>query len=313
VPNSNRQSGGKSNRSGSGRAAPGAGSKNKYAERHAAKQAQRQAELQARRRRNLFWGMGIVGLVIVIVVVLVIVKVGGGGNGSGSAGSSTSPPAGTPIPVALTGKLGSIPLSELTSASTGGLTTSPQTIRDPALTANGKPDLLYIGAEFCPVCATERWAMYVALSKFGAFDPQPGQIHSAIRDGDIPTLTFYKTTYTSPYLSFTPVETTTNQPEGNYYVTLQTPTAAQQKLWIAHTGQSFPWLDFGGKKELTSAQFDPSTLEGLTFSDIAADVGNNSTAIGTDIDAAAKVFVRTICTNLTDNQPADVCKSVGNG
>jgi Domain of unknown function (DUF929) len=181
------------------------------------------------------------------------------------------------------------------------------------MTPCSKPDLLYIGAEFCPICATERWAMYIALSRFGTFSPQPGQIHSAVRDGDISTLTFYKTTYTSPYLSFTPVETTTNQPDGNYYVALQSPTAAQQKLWESHTNQSFPWLDFGGKQELASAQFDPTSLGGLTSDEIAADAGNNATAIGTNIDASAKVLIQTICTSLTDNQPADVCNAVGHG
>jgi Domain of unknown function (DUF929) len=191
----------------------------------------------------------------------------------------------------------SIPLSTLTAASTGELSTSPQAINDPVLKVNGNPDLLYIGAEFCPIRATERWAMYIAMSKFGAFSPRPGQIHSAVRDSDISTLTFYKTTYTSPYLSFTPVETTTNQPDGSYYMALQTPTAAQQKLWESRTNQSFPWLDFGGKQELTSAQFDPTSLEGLTFGEIAADAGNNSTAIGANIDASAKVLIQTICTS----------------
>ena len=99
-----------------------------------------------------------------------------------------------------------------------------------------------------------------------------------MRDGNIPTLTFYNTTYTSPYFTFTPVETTTNEPDGNYYVPLQSPTAAEQKLWVTHTNESFPWLDFGGKIELTSAQFNPTELVGQSFTNIASMVGNNSTA-----------------------------------
>ena len=34
---------------------------------------------------------------------------------------------------------------------------------------DGKPGVLYIGAEFCPFCATERWAMVNALGRFGTF------------------------------------------------------------------------------------------------------------------------------------------------
>ncbi|MGP0029873.1 MAG: DUF929 family protein, partial [Acidimicrobiales bacterium] len=242
---------------------------------------------------------------------LILVKVGGGG--SPSSASVSSPPAGTPVPAATMARLASIPLSTLVAAPTSGVITPTQAITDPKLTADGKPDLLFIGAEFCPICATERWAMYVALSKFGTFSPEPGRIHSAVRDGDIPTLTFYNTKYTSPYFTFTPVETTTNEPDGNYYVTLQTPTAEQLKLWESHTDQSFPWLDFGGKEELTSAQYDPDLLEGQTFDGIASQIGNNSTVIGADVDASAKVLIQTICKTLTNGQPADVCNAVGHG
>ena len=282
----------------------------KYAQRQATKQ---QAALAARRARNRTLGIASVVLVLVIVVVLVVVKVAGGGGSSGG-GSVSSPATGTPIAASITTKLTSIPLSTLVAAPTTGVATSPESIKDSRLSASGKPDLLYIGAEFCPICATERWPMYVALSKFGTFSPQPGRIHSAVRDGDIETLTFYGTTYSSAYFTFTPVETTTNRPDGNYYVTLQKPTTAQNKLWNAHENPpTFPWLDFGGKAELTSAQYDPTQLEGVSFGDIAADIGNNSTAVGADIDASAKVLIQTICSALTANKPATVCSAVGNG
>jgi hypothetical protein len=276
--------------------------------------AQRRAAVEAaarkariRRSRTL----GIWGIVSVVVIVICLVVVSSLGSVNTSAKGSFSPASGTPIPSALVARLQSVPLSALMSAPTAGLDVSPAGIKDQKLTSDGKPDLLYIGAEFCPVCATERWAMYVALSKFGTFSPQPGEIHSAIRDGDIQTLTFYGTKFTSRYLIFTPVETTTNEPDGDYYVGLQEPTQAQLRLWESHTSQSFPWLDFGGDKDLTSAQYNPSVLEGLTFNGIATQVGNNSTAVGADVDASAKVLIQTICSTMTSNKPADVCNAVG--
>ena len=39
------------------------------------------------------------------------------------------------------------------------------TIKGASLTSDGKPQMLYIGAEFCPYCAAMRWSMAVALSK----------------------------------------------------------------------------------------------------------------------------------------------------
>lgn len=270
-----------------------------------------QALLEARRRRNRWIGYGSIAAVVVVVAAFLLVKALGGSS-TPSATSATSPAAGIPIAPSITRRLTSIPMKTL-AAATGGDLTAPSPINDPPLTADGKPELLFIGAEFCPICATERWPMYIALSKFGTFSPQPGQIHSAVTDEDIETVTFYKTTYTSPYLTFTPVETTTNQPSGDYYVTLETPTPAQQKLWESHTDQSFPWLDFGGKMQLNSAQYDPTVLEGMSFASIAAAVGNNSTIIGRDIDASAKVLIQTICTTLTHNRPANVCSAVGRG
>jgi len=278
------------------------------AQRRAAAEASAR-NARARRSRTL----GIWGVAVVVVVVVCLVIISSLGSATPAAKGGSSPASGAPIPAALLARLQSVPLNTLMSASTGGIDVSPGSIKDPRLTSSSKPELLYIGAEFCPVCATERWAMYVALSKFGTFSPEPGEIHSAVRDGDIQTLTFYETKFISPYLTFTPVETTTNEPDGDYYVSLQEPTQEQLRLWESHTGQSFPWLDFGGDKDLTSAQYDPTVLEGMTFNSIASQVGNNSTVVGADIDASAKVLIQTICGTLTSNKPADVCNAVGRG
>jgi hypothetical protein len=274
----------------------------RYAERQAAKQ---QAALEARRVRNQRMAFGSIVLVLVIAAVLVIVKVSGGG---GSSSGVDSPPAGTAVPAATMTHLASVSMATLKAAPASSVT-APAAIHDKALTADGKPELLFIGAEFCPICAAERWAMYVALSKFGTFSPEPGRIHSAVRDGDIPTLTFYKTTYSSPYFTFVPEETLTNHPDGDTYTALQTLTPAQQAIWDSHTTGSFPFLDFGGKEDLTTAQYDPTLLEGPSFDTIAGDIGNNSTTIGADVDASAELLVQTICSSLTSHKPVDVCNA----
>ena len=211
-------------------------SSERFAERQAAKQ---QAAQEARRARTRAYAISTIALVVLVVAVLVIVKVAGGGSGSGHV-DQASPPAGTPIPAATLTHLQSVPVSTLAAAPTSGIITTPQSVNNPALTADGKPDLLYIGAEFCPHCAAERWPMYLALTKFGTFSPEPGKIHSANTDGDVPTFTFYGTTYTSQYFTFTPVEVTTNEPHGNGYVTLQTPTQAQLTLWQDTNGARSP-------------------------------------------------------------------------
>jgi hypothetical protein len=179
------------------------------------------------------------------------------------------------------------------------------------LTAAGKPEVLFVGAEYCPICATERWAMLVALSHFGTFS-NVSKTHSAVRDGNIPTLSFYNSKFTSPYLTFTPVETTTNQPSGTYYKTLQTPTPEQVALWKANEqgGQeAFPFIDIGGKWVLVSSQFSDTILQGHSFDTIANSIGSNENTIGRNVSASAAVLIRAIC-DATGQQPAATCKAV---
>jgi thiol-disulfide isomerase/thioredoxin len=290
------------NRSSSGR---------RFAERQEAKEA---AAREQRRARNRIYGLAVIGLVVLVVAVLVVVKVAGSGGGGGSGQSdASSPPRGTPIPTATLTKLASVPLSTLNAAPTNGVINTPQATAGAALTSDGKPELLYIGAEYCPHCAAERWALYLALSKFGTFSPAPGRIHSAVADGNVPTLTFYGTKYSSPYLAFTPVEVYTNElaSDGQSYVPLQTPTPAQQRLWTDLGSETFPFLDFGGKKAQTGATYSYVPLQNLSFSTVADQVGNNSTTIGANIDAAANQLIKTICGSLTQNKPADVCSPTG--
>jgi hypothetical protein len=245
-----------------------------------------------------------VGAVVVLVGIVVAV-------GLSSGGASAAPR--TPVRPATSHALQSVPVGALVAASQKVSGLQPATgLNGPALTANNKPELLYIGAEYCPICATERWPMVVALSQFGTFTNLQ-QTRSAVRDGNIATLSFYGSSYSSPYLTFTPVETTTNQPQGNQYKPLETPTPAQQALWSQTLGGSltFPFIYIGGKYMLNTSQFPASTLEGQSFDQIASAVGNNSSTTGASIDAAAAALVKYIC-GITSQKPAATCNAVAN-
>lgn len=187
------------------------------------------------------------------------------------------------------------------SASTGG-----------TLTSDGKPEVLFIGAEFCPVCATERWPMTMALMKFGTFTNLQ-ETQSAKADGDVGTWSYYGSTYSSPYLTFVAQELYTNQPSGNYYKPLEEVTPANQSVWTANEGSnlSFPFIDFGGKAVLETAQFNPGTIYYHDFSHVLGTIGTNDNTIGASINASAAVFVKYLC-DLTHDQPSDVCSAVAN-
>ncbi len=225
----------------------------------------------------------------------------GGGSSASSARQALSP--------ATERSLRSVPLQVLASAaaSVTDLNT-PTPLPGPALVSNGKPELLYLGAEFCPVCAAERWPLVVALSKFGTFS-NLRETTTGSAEGNMPTLSFYGSTYTSSYLTFTPVELYTNQRQGSSFEQLETASPDQLALWnkTLEGRLSFPFIDLGGRYLLKTSQFHPALLSGPSFATIAGSVGKNDTTIGANIDAATWSLMGYIC-DLTGQQPATACQ-----
>lgn len=170
---------------------------------------------------------------------------------------------------------------------------------DPPLTANGKPELLFVGGEFCPICAAERWSMVQALSRFGKFS-NLSQIRSATTDGNLATFSFYKAGYASKYLSFVSVEA-----EDRNRKTLEKMTSAQQALFTKYT-TGFPFLYFGGKYVQTSAGYNPSDLSGLSWQQIATQLKTPTSKVAQDILGEANNLTATIC-KMTNNQPSSAC------
>jgi thiol-disulfide isomerase/thioredoxin len=266
--------------------------------------AQQAAARRAERRRQLLITGGSVLVVLAIVVAFVVVKTLGGpaSAGSGTATASAS----------LANQVTSVPASTLKSVGKG--TASPKTIlpiTGTALTANGKPEVLYMGAEYCPFCATERWAMTVALSRFGTFSGLKF-IHSSASDdpASIPTLTFYKSTYSSKYISFAPDEM-----QGVNRATLQAPTAAQNAILTKYDAPpqvpstdagSIPFIDFGNKFMVSGASYSYTVLQGKNWAQVAAALKDPSTPIAKGADGAANMITAAIC-KLTGNKPATAC------
>jgi thiol-disulfide isomerase/thioredoxin len=265
--------------------------------------AQRAAARRAEIRNRVLIVSGSALAVIAIVVVLIVVKVSGASN---QKQLSTEV-----LPASVTSEIAGVPASALDSVGIGPILNyngSPiGPVSNKALTSGGKPEMLYIGAEFCPYCAAERWAMAVALDRFGHFTTQLSGIHSSSTDTDpnTPTLTFYQAKYTSPYLVFTPVENETVSK-----TLLQTPTAAEQTLWNDYNANSYPFIDFGNKYVIKAPSYDPLTLKGLTWSQVAADLKNPSSTVAQNVDGAANLITAAIC-KMTNGQPGSVCSSSG--
>jgi hypothetical protein len=243
--------------------------------------------------------VGAIGASIVVVVVFVIIA-----NRPGQG-----PPAGIGQPVAanVLQEVTAVSPPVISSVGTGGLPDPLRSISGPALSANGKPELLYVGAEFCPYCAAERWSLVNALSRFGTFSHLT-YMRSVDDDGDYATVTFRGSSYTSPYLSFVPVE---NADRSDHQ--LQPLTSQQSQLFSSLGGNGYPFLDLAGRfandaPHTYSSGYDPSVLTGLSWAQIAAKLSNPHDPVTQDMIGNANYLTAAIC-KVTNNTPGTQCAS----
>jgi Domain of unknown function (DUF929) len=244
--------------------------------------------------------------VVVLVIAIALVA-------TLASGSKPSKPA-QPATGSLLGRVTSIPTDVFAKVGMGTSTMLPEPLSAPALTADGKPQILYIGAEYCPFCATERWPMVIALSRFGTFTGLK-TTHSSSTDvfPDTATFSFHGATFTSKWIAFTGVETATNERQGNGYAPLDQPTPAQQQLFATYdmppyttSAGGIPFIDFGGRFVLSGAGYDASVLGGKSTEQIADALSDPGTAISKGAVGTANTLTAAIC-SLTNDEPANVC------
>jgi hypothetical protein len=232
-----------------------------------------------------------------------------------STGNTKSASPRTPASASLVHTVTSVPPSTFNAVGAGSARTLPQPVKAPGLTsAGGKPVVVYIGAEYCPYCATERWPMVLALSRFGRFTNLQ-TTHSSSSDTypSTPTFSFHGSSYSSPYLDFEGVELQTNQLSGSSYKTLDQPTSEQQQLLSTYDGPpyttesgSIPFIDFGGKYLVNGASYDPGVLQGKTHVQVADALGNPDSPVSQGVIGTANALTAAIC-SMTNDRPSNVC------
>jgi hypothetical protein len=268
--------------------------------------AQRAAQQRADRRRNVIVAGSATLAVLIVIGVIVAIGVTRKSNPSSSSGGNPVVAAPATVTDALTGSTG----VDNAKLNYNALVTGPpkQITGGPALTGSGgKPQVLYVGAEYCPYCAATRWPLTVALSRFGTFsdlkttysmDSDPAGPHT-------PTLSFYKSSYTSPYLDFVGIEHADGVGKD-----LEPLTSEQNTLFQNIGGGAYPFIDFGGKWAQTGSSFDPKLLSGMTPEQVAKAISDPSSKQGAAIAAGANVFTALIC-QVDGGQPAKVCNAAG--
>ena len=205
-----------------------------------------------------------------------------------------------------------------------GLTPPTVVTGQPPMYSEEKPDVLFVGSEYCPFCAAERWPLVLALSRFGTF----GVLHdmesstTSVFPG-LQSFSFFDASYTSPYLTFTGVELYSDVAAANgVFTKISTLTPGQQALVTRYqsAGQTgtgappaagtYPLVDIDNVMVSTTSGFSPAMILQRSRSTIIGDLKNATTSDGRAIVASANYLSAGICV-ATHQNPSSVCTSKG--
>lgn len=275
----------------------------------AASQSRRQPSRSYRKPSRSFWSgpypyAAILGVVVIVVLVVVIV----------SRMNSGTPQTGN-IDQAIRDAT-SVSSSVFNQVGTGSLSSSQlpiSAVQNPTtLTGSGgKPEVLYMGGEYCPYCAADRWVMLTALARFGTFSGVQSMFSSSTDVyPNTPTFTFANAKFSSQYVDFVPVEMWSRNANSSSAPDLQKPTAEQQQLMNTYdSGGGIPFLLIGGKF-VGSTPYNPQVLQGRSQQQIASNLSDPSQQTTQAIVGNANLLTATIC-SITGGQPSTVCQSPG--
>jgi hypothetical protein len=167
--------------------------------------------------------------------------------------------------------------------------------------------VLYIGGEFCPYCAADRWSLINALSRFGTFSGLK-YMRSAVTDGDLATITFHGSHYTSQYIDFVGIEN-----EDRNHNQLEPLNNQQQQLLSTLGGNGYPFLDIAGRYANGAPNsypggYDQSVLSGKSWSQIASALSNANDPITQGLIGNANYITAAVC-KTTHDKPASACET----
>ncbi len=284
-------------------------------QKNSAQTRSRRRVQQKSNRSSWFLIGGVLVLIAIIVVAFVVIS-----HQPSSIATATPTPVSSSVLKAVT----QVDPNVSNTVGTGGVKDPLQATKNSPPTLTGptaKPEILYMGAEYCPYCAAERWAMVVALSRFGTFS-HLDETTSSSTDvyPSTPTFTFYHSTYTSSYIDFVPVELQGNVADSSgSYPTLQTPTSEEQNLintydappYIdASSAGSIPFIDIANRYvQIGLPQgYSAQDLAGLQWQDIANDLSDAGSPVAQHIIGSANYLTAAICI-VTQQRPGSVCNS----
>jgi len=169
-----------------------------------------------------------------------------------------------------------------------------------------KPVLLFVGAQYCPFCGAERWAVVKALSRFGTWaDLKQG--HSTGGEGGfgvVPTYDLLHTQYRSRYVVFEHKDVADGA--GNQ---LQPLSSTEQSLFNRYDSSGSIPLVYVDGYAMSGSDYSPAELQGDAFAAVARQLQRNGSASYVrDINGEANLLTAFLC-QADGGKPGAVCKN----
>ena len=204
---------------------------------------------------------------------------------------------------------------------------------------NNKPSVVYLGAISCIWCGENRWAMALALGRFGNFS-ELFKGYSALQDGDVPTLYWapahynasgyadFGNFYTSDYINFisvdyaSPIKAGFQLPQSlQYFVTAAKNTSntayetAMQLIVRLNNFQGTPYTIWGkfsapGADAVAFGNSPPSSqseilIANMTHEQMLSTIAAPNSQLAWTEYAGADIYIAMMCASM--NNTAPVC------
>ncbi|MBV8083341.1 MAG: DUF929 family protein [Chloroflexi bacterium] len=172
-------------------------------------------------------------------------------------------------------------------------------------TPGDKVPVFFMGAQFCPYCAVERWALVSALQSFGSLTDFGKEASNEGVDGfhPVPTYNLIPAHYSSPYVTFSSKDIFDHNSQP-----LQKLDATEQDYVNRFDPHGdWPFIVINGQYAQIGNGFSPSVLQGMQFDPVFQQLQAGALNPATQaIEAEAAVLRKYICAS-TAGLPSAAC------
>jgi len=238
-------------------------------------------------------------ITILVVVVVIAVSLVVGVYFALNNGGPYESYVGKPVSPAILSEITGVSNSTLTEIGVPNGVIAPASISGSRLTLNGLPEILYIGGDYCPYCAVERWSLIMALSRFGQFSGLTYMLSSSTDiNPNSPTFSFSSANYTSKHIAFVGVEEFGRDPS-----TVVQPLTTQQQSLVtqydtcAGSGSSggIPFVDIANAYAVNCGAQSVLDISNKNWTEIASALNTPGSNVAQLVDGAANALISDIC------------------